>query len=172
MRETSGARDGQRLLSRLGDSEAIRERESRGHAHRPFRGQSGGETRGIRRLDADDFQVRLERLEDRRHAREQPTAPDRNEDRLGIRHLLEDLESQRPCPAITCGSSKGCTYVSARSSASRPASRRASSKVSPCSTTVAPNCRQRATFTSGAKRGITTVTGTPSKRPCHASPSA
>ena len=27
-------------------------------------------------------------------------------------------------------------------------------------------------FTSGAKRGITTVTGTPSERPCHANPSA
>ncbi len=70
-----------------------------------------------------------------------------------------------PCPAITRASSKPCTRLRPSRSASSIASRRASSNVSPSRITRAPSRRQVATFTSGANRGITTVTGTPSSLP-------
>ena len=70
-----------------------------------------------------------------------------------------------PCPAITRGSSNPWIRSSPSRAAISTASRRASSNVSPSRTTVAPSRRQVDTFTSGANRGMTTVTGIPSSRP-------
>src|SRR5258706_331643 len=57
-----------------------------------------------------------------------------------------------PCPAITCGSSNGCTSTRPRSRRSWSARALASSKLSPASTTSAPSARVCSTFTVGVKR--------------------
>ena len=77
-----------------------------------------------------------------------------------------------PCPAITRGSSKPWISSSPSRAAISTALARASSNDSPSRMTFAPRRRQVATFTSGANRGITTVTGISSRRPCQASPRA
>ena len=70
-----------------------------------------------------------------------------------------------PCPAITRGSSKPWIRLRPSRSAISAAPRRASSKVSPSRITRAPSRRHVATFTRGANRGITTVTGMPRSLP-------
>ena len=62
-----------------------------------------------------------------------------------------------PCPAITSGSSYGCTNVSFRSRASLTECVYASSYVSPCSTTFAPRPATAATLICGVVTGMTMV---------------
>jgi hypothetical protein len=62
---------------------------------------------------------------------------------------------------MMCASSYGETKVSERALAMASARSRAWAKLSPSWTTSAPKEAQVATFTSGAQRGMTTVTGMP-----------
>ena len=56
-----------------------------------------------------------------------------------------------PCPAITMGSSKGCTNVRPSSSTSRRAAASASSCVGPATTTRAPSAAIASDFTDGTR---------------------
>jgi hypothetical protein len=77
-----------------------------------------------------------------------------------------------PCPAITSGSSKGCTKASPCSSARRIAWSRASSKPSPWSSTSAPKPRVRSTLTAGVASGITITARRPRRWAWWATPCA
>ena len=61
-------------------------------------GKPGGETRGVRGFDADDLQIRFERVQHRRHARQQSAAAHRHEHSFSIGNLLQNFKRQRPLP--------------------------------------------------------------------------
>ena len=77
-----------------------------------------------------------------------------------------------PAPAITSSPSNPWTYVKPRSAMSVSAWTFASAMSCPCRITRAPSWWQRACLISGACRGITTVTGMPSRDPWKASANA
>ena len=97
---------------------------------------------------------------------EQAAAADRHDDRIEIRHLLDDLESHRALagddgrivvavdvgePAFSFAISCACALASPKSF--------------PCMTTVAPSFWQLPILMSGANFGITTVAGMPRSLP-------
>src|SRR6185312_3122177 len=73
-----------------------------------------------------------------------------------------------PWPAMTAASSYGWTKMSWRSCARCSAWAAASARVSPCSTTSAPQPAVRLTLVAGVKRGITMVAATPANWACRA----
>ena len=75
-----------------------------------------------------------------------------------------------PCPAITSGSSNGCTKTSPSRSMRRFASASASEYDSPCNTTSAPRRRTASTFTSGVVTGMTITARQPSSPAARATP--
>ena len=107
-------------------------------------------------LHADDLDARLARARRHRDAGDQAAAADRHHQRVELRAPLEHLERHRALPGddrfVVVGMDEG---EAARARPARSAWARASSSVSPCSTTSAPKPRVRSTFTPGVKRGIT-----------------
>ncbi len=77
-----------------------------------------------------------------------------------------------PWPAITSGSSNGCTKVRPRATSISRALACASSNASPCRTTSPPRRRTASTLIAGVVRGITIVAGIPSLRADSATPCA
>ena len=61
-----------------------------------------------RRFDADDPYPWVQPLERHRYAGDQPASANRNDHDLRLREVFVDFQSEVPCPAIRCGSSKGC----------------------------------------------------------------
>src|SRR5439155_5185744 len=56
-----------------------------------------------RRLDADDPDVWVDRLERHRYARDQPAAADWHDDDVGLRKVFVDFEAERPLPGYQLG---------------------------------------------------------------------
>ena len=73
-----------------------------------------------------------------------------------------------PCPAMTAGSSYGCTSTRPSSAAMRRASCGGPGRSAPCSTTRAPSTSVRCTFTNGVAAGITIVASMPRRVACRA----
>ena len=100
--------------------------------------------RCARRLDPDDPDLRVECLERRRDARDQPAAADRDDDRVDRRQVV-DRSRARACPGPRSG--RGRRTDGCRSGpAPRPAPSAfsfASSQIVPCSTTSAPYAARR-----------------------------
>ena len=76
-------RDGQRVPTRLGYGQSICERKFCGNTNWSFRCQACGEARGVRRFNADDLQIRLERMKNSCDAGQQSAAADRNQNGFG-----------------------------------------------------------------------------------------
>ena len=77
-----------------------------------------------------------------------------------------------PCPAMTSGSSKGCTYTRPVRSDIPHAWAFASSKDSPCATTSAPSRRTASTLIAGVVSGMTMRASIPRRRAASATPCA
>ena len=90
--------DGQRLLARLGHRQTVGQRVLRVDPHRRAGVQTGGKTRGIRRLNPNHLQIRFQRLQHRGHPRQQPAAAHRHQYHFGVRHLLQNFKCHRPLP--------------------------------------------------------------------------
>ena len=69
------------------------------HLHRVPLRHRGDQPGHRRRLHADDLDLGVERVHGDRHARREPAAADRDEDRPHLRALLDDLEAER---ALAC----------------------------------------------------------------------
>src|ERR1700761_47776 len=82
------------MATRFRYRQAIGQRELRRNPNRRMRCQSGRETGSIGRLDPNDLQTRLQRLQDCRHPGQETTSSHRNENCLRIWYLLENLKGQ------------------------------------------------------------------------------
>jgi hypothetical protein len=83
--------------------ETVRERRAAFHQHRFPRAQRRGKVARIRALDADDLDFRVNRFHRDRHARDQPAAADRTQNRVEIRHLFHHLQRERALPRDDVG---------------------------------------------------------------------
>jgi hypothetical protein len=101
-----GARQLKGVAADLEHGEAVRQRGAARDGDGAPGLERGGEAGGGHRLDADDFQARLERLGREGEARDEPGPADGADDRVGVGHLLENLERHRALPAMMAGSSK------------------------------------------------------------------
>ena len=93
MRQTGD--NGQGMPAGLRDCQPVRECKLCRNADRRISCQSSGETSGICRLYTDNLQTRFQRLQYGGHPCQQATTSDRHDNRLGFRHLLQNLEGQR-----------------------------------------------------------------------------
>ena len=75
-----------------------------------------------------------------------------------------------PCPAMTSGSSNGCTYTRPVRSDISPARAFASSKERPCATTSAPSRRTASILIAGVVSGMTMTAPNPKRRAASATP--
>ena len=117
------------------------------------------------RLDADHLDLRLQRSHRLRDPGDHAAAADRHHDRVDIRDLLQDFERDSALPGDDRGVIVAMDIREAPLFGERIGMGTSLGRLSPWRTTFAPSLRQLATLISGAKRGITTVTGIPSKPP-------
>ncbi len=92
------------LLADAAHGHAVREDADALERHALPGAQRIVHARGVFRLDADDAHQRIERLDVGRDAGDQPTAADRDEDRIGRRrHLAQDFHADRALPGDDVG---------------------------------------------------------------------
>ena len=123
------------------------------------------EGRKERGLDADDLDLRLQRLSRHGDAGDQAAAADRHDDEIEVGELRQHLQGDGALAGhderiVVDGWTKdrrsACASAWARSADS--------DKVSPCRITRAPCARVFSTFTSGVETGMTIVAGICSRR--------
>lgn len=90
-----GTGDFERVFPHDADGQAVRQSRLGGDASAmPFR-KGGSEAGGIGRLDANDFDARLQVFECRGDTRHQPAATDGDDDGVHVRHLLDYFQTER-----------------------------------------------------------------------------